>query len=255
MIAHPPLEETGLAAFVLALLSSFALGISKSGLKGIGVLIVTLMALAYGARTSTGLLVPLLICGDIFAVVHYHRHTRWEYVWRLLPWILAGLLFGAWIGKDLPEATFKWAMGGIILASVGVMAWWDLRKSKHIPKHWGFAGVMGILAGITSMVGNLAGAFSNLYFLAMRLPKNEFIGTVAWLFLLINLVKLPLHIFAWGTITPAVLQANLRLFPALLLGLLLGIRLVRSIREPLFRKLILVLTALGAALLLLRPAG
>lgn len=111
---------------------------------------------------------------------------------------------------------------------------------------------MGILAGITTMIGNLAGAFSNIFFLAMRLPKNEFIGTAAWVFFFINLFKLPFHILVWETITPETLLVNAVLLPGVALGLFLGVRLVRVIREGFYRKMILILTALGALILLLR---
>ena len=244
--------ELSVQAWVLATGAAFIQGLSKSGIKGTAVLSVTLMALAIGARQSTGLLVPLLIFGDIFAVRYYHRHAQWSYIRKFLPWMIAGILLGVWLGKDLPEGVFKWAMAAIILASVVVMAWWDLRKSERVPRHWAFAGFVGMLAGFTTMVGNLAGAFSNIYFLAMRLPKNAFIGTAAWLFLIINLIKLPFHIFVWKTITTETLRINLWLLPALILGLLCGIWLIRRIREGFFRRLILILTALGALLMLLR---
>ncbi|HUH45770.1 MAG TPA: hypothetical protein VLZ54_01350, partial [Arenibacter sp.] len=61
--------------WALALTAAFILGISKSGIKGIAVIIVTLMALAFGARESTGILLPLLVAGDAFAVIYYHRHA------------------------------------------------------------------------------------------------------------------------------------------------------------------------------------
>lgn len=240
------------ASWLLALGAAFILGLSKSGIKGIGVFTVTLMALAFGARQSTGQLTPLLLCGDLFAVTYYHRHTRWDYLKRFLPWMLLGVLLGAWIGKDMPEAVFKWTMAGIILGSVALMFWWDMRKSDRVPTHPSFAGFMGTLAGITTMIGNLAGPFSNLYFLAMRLPKNEFIGTAAWLFLVTNWIKFPLHLFLWKTIDREVLLTDLWLLPGLVLGLFFGVRLVRRIRDSFFRKLILVLTAIGAVLLLLR---
>ncbi|MDX1332427.1 MAG: TSUP family transporter, partial [Robiginitalea sp.] len=92
----------------------------------------------------------------------------------------------------------------------------------------------------------------NLYFLAMRLPKNQFIGTAAWLFLITNWVKLPLHIFLWKTIDTGVLLTDLWLLPGLVLGLFLGVRIVKRIREGSYRKLILLLTAFGAILLLVR---
>ena len=98
--------------------------------------------------------------------------------------MVCGILLGALAGKDLPEDLFKHGMAVIILLSVGMMYWWDQREDAVIPDHWWFSGLMGVLAGFCTMIGNLAGAFSNIYFLAMRLPKNHFIGTAAWLFLL-----------------------------------------------------------------------
>jgi hypothetical protein len=166
--------------------------------------------------------------------------------------MVLGLLIGVLIGRNLPEKTFKIGMSAIILVSVLLMYWWDLRKSKSVPSHWAFGGFTGLLAGITTMIGNLAGAFSNIYFLAMRLPKNVFIGTAAWLFLIINAIKLPFHIFVWKTIRWETLVVDLKLIPGIVLGLFIGVRLVKVIRESIYRKLILVLTALGAILILFR---
>lgn len=240
------------SSWILAFLAAFILGISKSGIKGIAIIIVTLMALAFGAKESTGLIVPLLIVGDIFAVIYYNRHAQWSYIIKFLPWMVFGVLIGVFIGKDLDEETFKYSMSFIILGSVMMMYWWDQRKSKNVPTHWAFAGSIGIMAGITTMIGNLAGAFSNIFFLAMRLPKNEFIGTAAWLFFIVNVFKLPFHIFVWNTITPETLVINLKLVPAILVGLFVGVRLVKIIKDAFYRKMILVLTALGALLILLR---
>ncbi len=244
--------EISTTAWVMAFTAAFIIGIAKAGVKGISVLIVTLMALAFGSKESTGLIVPLFIVGDIFAVFYYNRHAKWKYIFRFLPWMILGVLIGAYIGKDLDAKTFKIAMAFIILLSVGMMYWWDQKKSKKVPTHWGFAGLIGILAGITTMIGNLAGAFSNIFFLAMRLPKNEFIGTAAWLFLIINLVKLPFHIFSWHTITVDTLLLNLKLIPGIFLGLFAGIYLVKIIKDGFYRRMILILTALGAVLILLQ---
>lgn len=210
------------------------------------------MALAFGARESTGLIVPMLIAGDIFAVIYYNRHARWYYILRFAPWMVTGILIGVLIGDDLPEAQFKIWMVVIILISVLLMYWWDLRKSKAVPGHWAFAGFMGITAGVATMLGNLAGAFSNIYFLAMRLPKNEFIGTAAWLFFITNLIKLPFHVLVWETIDLSSLWINLKIIPFMLAGLFTGVRLVKIIRDDFYRKLILGLTAAGAVLILFR---
>ncbi len=228
------------------------MGVSKAGLKGIAIITVTLMALAFGARESTGLIVPMLLVGDVFAVLYYSRHTKWAHIVRFVPWMLGGILIGVILGRDLPEQKFKFWMVAIIIISAMLMYWWDRRKSKSVPSHWAFAGLMGITAGVATMLGNLAGAFTNLYFLAMRMPKNEFIGTAAWLFLITNLFKLPFHIFVWQTISPESLMINLKLLPGLFLGLLTGVKLVRFIREGFYRKLVLGLTAAGAILILFR---
>jgi len=210
------------------------------------------MALAFGAKESTGLIVPLLVVGDAFAVIYYNRHAQWKYIVAFLPWMILGILIGTAIGKDLPEKTFKISMSVIILGTVIMMYWWDRKKSKNVPTHWAFAGFIGTMAGITTMIGNLAGAFSNIYFLAMRLPKNEFIGTAAWLFFIVNIFKLPFHIFIWKTITPETLLINLKLVPGIVLGIIVGVRLVKIIKEQFYRKMILVLTAVGAFLILFR---
>ncbi|SHE56294.1 hypothetical protein SAMN03080594_101629 [Arenibacter palladensis] len=249
LLTTPDLTIT---AWVLALTAAFVIGISKAGIKGIAIINVTLMALAFGAKESTGLIVPLLVVGDAFAVIYYNRHAQWKYIVAFLPWMILGILIGTAVGKDLPETNFKISMSVIILGTVIMMYWWDRKKSKNVPTHWAFAGFIGTMAGITTMIGNLAGAFSNIYFLAMRLPKNEFIGTAAWLFFIVNIFKLPFHIFIWKTITPETLLINLKLVPGIVLGIIVGVRLVKIIKEQFYRKMILVLTAIGAFLILFR---
>ena len=218
-------------AFTIALGAAFILGIAKSGIKGLAVLIVTGLALVYGAKESTGILMPLLICGDILAVIYYNRHVKWIYLIKLLPWMVAGVLAGVLLGKNLPEDLFKSGMAIIILISVLMMYFWERKKDRKVPTHWSFAALMGVIAGFTTMVGNLAGAFSNIYFLAINLPKNEFIGTAAWLFFIINLFKVPFHIWSWGTINGESFQISLSLIPAVILGFGLGVLLVRKIKN------------------------
>ncbi len=237
-------------AFTIALAASLLLGIAKSGIKGLAVLIVTGLALVYGAKESTGILMPLLICGDILAVIYYKRHVKWIYLIKLLPWMMLGVLVGVVLGKDLPEDLFKSGMAVIILISVVMMYYWELKKDRKVPTHWSFAALMGMMAGFTTMVGNLAGAFSNIYFLAIKLPKNEFIGTAAWLFFIINLFKIPFHIWSWGTINQVSFQISLSLIPAVIAGFGLGVFLVKKINDDKYRQLILLLTGLGGLAIL-----
>jgi hypothetical protein len=110
---------------------------------------------------------------------------------------------------------------------------------------------MGLLAGISTMIGNLAGPFADLYFLAMRLPKQNFIGTAAWLFFIVNIFKLPFHIFVWGTITAHTLLIDLWLLPVVAAGLLSGVWMVSRIHDLRYRKIVIALTGIGALLILL----
>ena len=237
---------------MIALGCAVLLGTAKSGIKGLAVMIVTGLALVYGAKESTGILMPLLICGDILAVIYYKRHVKWVYLIKLLPWMVLGVLLGVVLGKDLPEDLFKSGMAIIILISVIMMYYWERKKDRKVPTHWSFAALMGMMAGFTTMVGNLAGAFSNIYFLAIKLPKNEFIGTAAWLFFIINLFKVPFHIWSWGTINWISFQISMSLIPAVIAGFGLGVFLVKKINNEKYRQLILLLTGLGGLAILLQ---
>lgn len=243
------LAQLSLIDWISIIGSAFVLGLSKSGIKGISIIIVALMALVFGAKASTGILLPMLLVGDVFAVIYYNRHAQWKYLIRLLPFMMLGVVLGTWIGENLSEEVFRRSMAIVIFISVAVMFWWDQRKSKHVPQHIGFAGVMGLTAGFTTMVGNLAGSFANIFFLAMRLPKNAFIGTTAWLFLIINLFKVPFHVFSWGTITWDTLKLDAVLVLPILLGLFIGIRILKKVNDALFRKFILIMTGLGAVII------
>lgn len=235
----------------IALLGVFLLGFSKAGIKGIGVIIVLLMAFVFGGKASTGILIPLMIVADVFAVIYYHRHTQWNLLIKLLPAMVVGVLIGVWFGNDISEHVFKQIMAVFILITVIIMVFMERKKDKSIPTNKFFSNGMGLLSGITSMIGNLAGAFASIYFLAMRLPKNEFIGTAAWLFFIINVFKLPFHIFVWKTVTTETLLLNLFLVPGVVIGFLVGVQLVKLIQNDLYRKFILVVTAAGAVIILL----
>jgi len=236
----------------IAGIAAFSIGISKAGLKGISTLFVTVFALVFGSKMSTGIVLPLLTIGDLFAITYYRKDVNWKLFFKIFPWMIAGVIIGTFIGKDLPETLFKYGMAAIIFVSVGIMLWWDQRKSEMIPDHWLFGGSLGVLGGITTMIGNLAGAFVNIFFLAMRIPKAEFIGTAAWLFFFVNLFKWPFHIFSWKTISQESLMIDLYLLTPLVLGLILGVKIVSMINETFYRKMILILTAIGAILIVLR---
>ena len=230
----------------------FLLGLSKAGIKGIGIIIAVILAFVFGEKASTGVLLPMLIIADIFAVIYYNRHAQWKYIFKLLPWMIFGVLIGVWVGNNISEVLFKRIMAVIIIGSVLIMFYSEHRNSNNIPKNKLFAGITGFLAGFTTMIGNLAGPIFNIYFLAMRFPKNEFIGTAAWLFFIINIFKLPFHFFVWETVTVESLILNSVLIPAVILGFFVGVLIVKLISNLNYRRFILILTAIGGVILLFR---
>jgi len=237
---------------ILVFTGAFILGLAKAGLRGIDMLNVTLMALVFGGKASTGIVLPLLCAADIGAVLYYHRHAQWKHFWKLIPWMAAGILIGVYAGKDMNEEVFRKIMAAIIMLTVIIIVIIEFVKSENVPTHPLFAASTGIMAGVTTMLGNLAGAFSSLYFLAMRMPKNHFIGTSAWLFLVINLFKLPFQVFYWKNITINSLKTDLLLLPALALGFFIGIKIVNRIKDDHYRKVVIVLTLIGAVAIFLK---
>ena len=231
---------------ILIFFGAFIIGLAKAGLKGIDMLNVTIMALVFGGKASTGIVLPLLCAADIGAVWYYNRHAQWKHFWKIIPWMAAGILIGVYVGKDMNEELFRKLMAVIIIITVVIIIVMELKKTDRVPTHPLFVASTGISAGITTMLGNLAGAFSNIYFLAMRMPKNDFIGTAAWVFLVINLFKLPFQVFYWKNINEHTLKTDLILLPALAIGFIAGIKIVRHIHDDGYRKLVIVLTLIGA---------
>jgi uncharacterized protein len=236
----------------LILLSGMVIGFSKAGLKGIELLNVTIMALVFGSKASTGIVLPLLCFADILAVIYYKRNVSWPLFWKLIIWMAIGIVIGVYIGNTLGDGVFKKMFAFIILVIVAMMIYLETRKADFIPKSKLFGPVIGLIAGITTMIGNLAGPFSNIFFMAQKVPKDIFIGTAAIVFLTINFFKLPLQIIFWNNITAKTLSLNLLLVPSVLLGFFIGINIVKKIKDDNYRKVIIAITIVGAFMIFLR---
>lgn len=241
-----------LSQWAMIALAAFCIGMGKAGLKGVDMLAIIIMALIFGGKLSTGIVLPLLSMADIAAVSYYNRHAQWKHFWKLIPWMGAGIMLGVIAGKDMNEALFRQLMVFTIIITIVIVLWMEMKSSIFVPQSRMFAAGTGLAAGFTTMIGNLAGAFANLYFLAMRLPKNDFIGTAAWVFLVINLFKMPFQIFYWKNIDMQSFKTDLFLVPALALGFWLGIKIVGRIKDAHYRKLVIVLTLVGSIVMLFK---
>jgi uncharacterized membrane protein YfcA len=226
----------------LAALGALLVGVAKTGITGLSLLFVALFASIMPARRSTGLVLPLLIVGDLVAFATYRRHTQWRHVWRMLPWAALGVVVGALVMGRMDEHMTRITLGVIV---VGLSALHLVRRARPAVGEddhpaW-FAPLIGVLAGFTTIVSNAAGPLMVIYLLAMGLPKMEYMGTGAAFFLMLNLFKLPFMI-GLGLITSDSLVLNLVLAPAVITGTVLGRWLLGRINQRLFENIALALT-------------
>ncbi len=233
-------------------LSALCIGMSKTGVQGITLLAVPYMAMAFGAKASTGIILPMLCMADVLAVTYYKRMADWKEVARLLPTAVLGFFVALWVDQLIPTGSFRQLMGWTLALALVVMLWNEIFGKENKWLHtWWYAALFGLLGGFTTMIGNAAGPVMSVYLLSMRKDKLTYIGMNAWFFLVVNLLKLPLQIFAWHNISWHSLGLNLLMLPLIALGALLGIWLVKRFPEKAFRRFIQAVTILSVALMLL----
>ncbi len=238
--------------WIAAAFAALLVGLSKTGVPGLGLLFVSIFANIMPPRAATGVVLPMLLVGDVIAVGWYRRHAQWSRIWRLFPWAACGVVMGYFALARMSDRQVGLAVGVIV---VGLVALQVLSKrglagadGRDIP--WWMAPLFGILAGFTTLISNAAGPLMLIYLLAMRLPKLEFIGTGAVYFLLLNLFKVPFMAHL-GLINPGSLRLNLALAPAVLVGAWAGRKVLAGIDQARFEKLMLGLTLLAGLKLLL----
>lgn len=233
--------------WVLLVLGAVAAGFSKTGIPGVSILFVAIFANIMPARQATGIVLPLLIFADLFAVAVYRRNLEWRRVGRLLPWAVAGVV-GGWLALgSIDDAQTRRVVGVIIAAMLALHVVRKRRATDEVVAQapaW-FGPAAGLMAGFTTMVANAAGPVMTLYLLAMRLTKLEFLGTGAAFFLLINWIKVP-FITQLDLINPASLGVNLKLLPAVAVGAWAGRWVVARVNQAWFENTALALTAVAA---------
>ncbi len=228
--------------WALAFFLAFIVGVSKTGIGGLGMLAVVLFALIIPAKQATGIVLPLLCFGDLVAVASYRQHAKWNCLWRVFPWAALGVVAGYFALGRIDDRQAKILIAILVLGLV-VAQLIRRRFYGHEADHgaW-FPPTIGVLAGFTTLVANASGPFMAIYLLAMRLPKMDFMGTSAVFFMLINLFKVPFMVNL-GLITPASFVFNLKLAPAVFVGTFVGRKLLAKIDQRLFENLALGLAA------------
>jgi uncharacterized protein len=236
---------------LLFLVAALIIGMSKAGLAGFGLAVVPVMALIFGAKQSTGVILPMLIAADIMAVIYYHRSAVWKYIIRILPWAAAGVIIALITGKMVNNDQFRVVMLTVVWIMLLLMILNDIRRKRgsEMPQGPLISSLLGLAGGFATMIGNSAGPVFTLYFLAMRLPKKEFIGTGAWLYLIINMSKFPLQAVVWKNITWNFLLLDLISIPFIALGIFIGIHIVKLFPEKVYRYFVIGTTMVTSVLL------
>ncbi len=242
--------------WAVAAMGALMVGISKTGITGLSVLFVALFAAVFpSTKQATGIVLPLLIFGDFVAVYSYRRHMQWKHLGKLFPWTAAGVVLGYVAMRLISDHTARLLIGAIIVGLAALSYWLRWRKSpaEQSPAlaHWGVGAAVGVVAGFTTLVANAGGPLMAIYFISMRLPKMEFVGTAAVFFCLLNLFKVPFMVNL-GLITTTSFGFNLVLAPLVFAGALMGRWLLPRINQRLFEEIVLALSAAAGLLLLLK---
>lgn len=248
-VFHNMFMDLSFVALACVTLTALLVGFSKTSVGGIGILAAFLMAIAFPGKASPGVLLPMLIVADIFAVIYYRRDCDWTILIRILPMTAVGIFIGYLIVDIIPFEVFEKVIGVIVLAMVvmGLV----LENQKKIFESSGiWTYLVGVIAGIVTMIANAAGPVFGVYLLQMGLNKKSFVGTRSWYFLLLNIFKVPFSVNL-GLITTDTLLLNVMFIPVIFIGALLGAKFLKMINLTAFKWLIRITALIAATKLIL----
>jgi uncharacterized membrane protein YfcA len=239
--------------WVTIALCATMMGVTKTGIPGLGILAVPLMANVFeDTKESTGLLLGILILADLFAITYHRHNARWPHIIRLLPAAVCGIVAGYFGLKFVNNEQLKPIIGLIVLLMLGVNYWRTHSRNENdtIPAPSWLAFWLGFIAGVTTMMANAAGPVMIIYLLAMRLPKMEFVGTAAWFFFIINWIKVPFSANL-GLMNTESVKIDFLMLPFIFVGAISGYFFLKRIPQKAFTTVAQILAAAAAIKLLL----
>ena len=170
------LFEQGSIEWLYVMICPGLIGMAKAGLSALAMPVIPILAGIFGARLSTGILLPMLSMGDVFAVKYYHRYAKWRYILRLLPWAVLGIALGVVAGGLVNDAQFRNILAVIILVGLAIMIIREFQSgASRIFDRWWLSALIGVAVGFTSMVANAAGTLMAIYLLSKKLSKKSYI--------------------------------------------------------------------------------
>ncbi|OIJ89378.1 sulfite exporter TauE/SafE family protein [Streptomyces colonosanans] len=250
----------GISPWGFAVLAAAALlvGFSKTAVSGANTVSLAIFAAVLPARASTGILLPVLIVGDVLAVLTYRRHAHWPTLWRLFPAVAAGVVLGTLFLVWADDGIVRTSIGAILLLMAAVTMGRRRRADRDedpdlVTTRAGRikARSYGIVGGFTTMVANAGGPVMSMYLLSAGFRKLGFLGTSAFFFLIVNVSKVPFSA-GLGLIDGRSLLLDAALAVFVVPGAFIGTWAVSRINQRLFERLVIAATVAGAVQLLLR---
>ncbi|MEX0365308.1 MAG: sulfite exporter TauE/SafE family protein [Ruegeria sp.] len=188
--------------WIVAGLAAYLMGLSKGGVPMIALLSVPLMSLFMDPAMAAGLLLPIYIVADCYAVYLFRKAFSVRNLKILLPGAVGGILTGFVAVAYVPGDAVKLLVAGIglsylVTALRNRFARGEVpAKPADVPRglFW------GTLAGLTSYISHAGGPPFQAYVLPQRLEKMVYLGTTTIFFTTVNLLKVPPFILA-GQIT------------------------------------------------------
>lgn len=249
------LEQWGLTPFSWGIfcLAVFVVGFSKTGLPGITIITVPMMAAIIPPKESVGVLLPVFMLADVFSIIYYRRFAVRNYCFPYLLFVGLGVLAASFVVGSVDNKMFGAVIGWTVISLVMLSIWTDrVRKRLNLtelpppekPKlvHSAF---FGLSAGLFSALANAAGPIVSLYMITSRLEKFQLLGTSAVCAFVMNWIKVPLFL-SLKSINAETLKLGVAAIPMVALGALTGAFVARKLPQKIFKDLVLCLAVLAS---------
>jgi uncharacterized membrane protein YfcA len=240
-------------AVLAAVAGAFLLGGAVKGLLGAGLplVIVPLLALVIPSPKAIALMgIPIVLSNIWQAADSGHVVYALKRFATLLVTLAIATAVTARLALGLPVATLNAMVACALLLAVVLMAWHpQLDIDARAERRWGAA--VGTLSGMMGGVSSLMGPLLITYLVALRLPRETFIGSISVIYLVGVLPLMAVMIWLDLLGLPEAILSTLALAP-MFAGMAIGKRLRRRVSEPAFRRLLLGFLTTVAILLLMR---
>lgn len=223
---------TGVFFWSVAVIAAVFVGMGKGGLPVIGMLSVPILALAVSPVTAAGLLLPVYVLSDMFAIYNYRSSFDARVIWI----IGAGATAGVGLGWATAHITPEWLVT-IVMGLIGTVFALNLlfrsnstaQRKARVPEglFW------GTVTGFTSFVSHSGGPPYQVYVLPLNQSKLVFAGTGTLVFAYINAIKLVPYYFL-GQFSLQNLEVAAMLMPVAAASVFGGVRLIKLLPEKLF---------------------